>query len=278
MLGMWWVELLNCIAGIHNVGAGGPTSPVTGSKLWLDASDASTFSYSSGTLVSQWNDKSSNSYAFTQGTVGSQPSRSGTQNTLSTLVFDGSNDLLTSTAASSVWKFLHDGTGATVFVVAKQSYTSNFSSAGEILNTYGTIATSNIGAGVELSRYSSSTSSQYLAQVNNGVASNYVYNSLINATTGNQFAVATFNFDTNNATIANKLPGYLNSDSVNASAAPTWTTSSTANPSQTLLIGCGISSINPFKGEVAEILIYTSILSTTDRNTNINYLRNKWGI
>ena len=270
--------MLNTIAGTHSTAAFAPASPVTGSKLWLDSSDASTFTYSSGTLVSQWNDKSSNSYVFSQSTVANQPSRSGTQNSLTTLIFDGSNDIITSTAAASVWKFLHDGTGATVFIVAKQTYTSNFSASGEILNTYGTIATANIGAGVELSRYSSSTSSQYFSQVNNGVASNYVYNSLINSTSGNQFAVSTFNFDTNNATDASKLPAYLNSGSVNASAAPTWTGSSTANPSQTLLIGCGISNLNPFKGEIAEILIYTSILNSTDRNSNINYLRNKWGV
>ena len=41
--------------------------------LWLDAADDSTFSYSSGTEVSQWRDKSGNNFHANQATVGNQP-------------------------------------------------------------------------------------------------------------------------------------------------------------------------------------------------------------
>ena len=59
-----------------------------GLALWLDAADASSFTYSSGVRASQWNDKSGNGRHFTQATTGNQPSRDGTQNGQSTVVFD----------------------------------------------------------------------------------------------------------------------------------------------------------------------------------------------
>ena len=67
---------------------------LAGLAAWYDASDASTFTYSSGVVVSQWNDKSGNARHLTQGTVANQPSRSGTQNGLSTVVYDGTNDVM----------------------------------------------------------------------------------------------------------------------------------------------------------------------------------------
>lgn len=67
---------------------------ITGLAAWYDASDAASFTFSSGTVVSQWNDLSGNALNISQGTVASQPSRSGTQNGRSTVVFDGINDML----------------------------------------------------------------------------------------------------------------------------------------------------------------------------------------
>lgn len=63
--------------------------------MWLDASDDTTFTYSSGTVVSQWRDKSGNNFHASQGTVASQPSRSTTQNSRKTVNFDGTNDTVT---------------------------------------------------------------------------------------------------------------------------------------------------------------------------------------
>ena len=47
----------------------------SGLLLWLDSSDDSTFSYSSGTEVSQWRDKSGNNFHANQSTTAQQPSR-----------------------------------------------------------------------------------------------------------------------------------------------------------------------------------------------------------
>lgn len=63
--------------------------------LWLDASDASTITHSSGS-VSQINDKSGNARHLTQGTGANQPRiDTHTQNGLAVLDFDGINDNLT---------------------------------------------------------------------------------------------------------------------------------------------------------------------------------------
>ena len=53
-----------------------------------------TFTYSSSTVVSQWQDKSGLNRHFNQGTVANQPNRNGTQNGHTTVLFDGTNDSL----------------------------------------------------------------------------------------------------------------------------------------------------------------------------------------
>lgn len=67
---------------------------IAGLSLWLDSDDASSFTFSSGSIVSQWNDKSGNGKHFTQGVVASQPNRNGSQNGRTTVVFDGADDIL----------------------------------------------------------------------------------------------------------------------------------------------------------------------------------------
>jgi hypothetical protein len=73
-------------------------APVSGMAVWYDASDASTFSYSSSNIISQWADKSGNSRNATQGTTSAQPTReSNVINGLPVVRFDGSNDFLSFT-------------------------------------------------------------------------------------------------------------------------------------------------------------------------------------
>lgn len=91
---------------------------IAGLQAWFDASDASTFTYSSGTVVSQWNDKSGNNKHLTQGTVANQPTRSGTINSLASVVFDGNDGM--SNASSS---FVASRT-TSCFVVAKLTNTA----------------------------------------------------------------------------------------------------------------------------------------------------------
>ena len=98
--------------------------PVSGYKVWLDASDTTTIT-SSGGSVSQWTDKSANAYTFTQATSTNQPTTgSRTINSKNVLNFDGTTDYLYSTAAISTWKFLHSS-ASTIFIVGNMDVTNN---------------------------------------------------------------------------------------------------------------------------------------------------------
>lgn len=66
-------------SGRFSTAAWTPLSLGSTMKLWLDADDAATFTYSSGVVVSQWNDKSGNNNHAAQATVGRQPTRSTAQ-------------------------------------------------------------------------------------------------------------------------------------------------------------------------------------------------------
>lgn len=67
----------------------------TTTALWLDAADETTFT-KSGEAISQWNDKSGNARHVTQATSANQPLyKAGTVNGLASVLFDGSNDVLT---------------------------------------------------------------------------------------------------------------------------------------------------------------------------------------
>ena len=68
-------------------------------KGWWDADDASTFTYSSGVLVSQWRDKSGQARHFAQGTTARQPSRSATINGKSAVAFTKANTNYMDTAS-----------------------------------------------------------------------------------------------------------------------------------------------------------------------------------
>jgi hypothetical protein len=242
-----------------------PTSPVSGYNLWLDASNAGSFTFSSGSSVSQWTDRSGNAYAFTQATSSSQPTRNGTQNSLSTVYFD-SNDKLTSTAASSVWKYLHDGTKSTVFIVCQST------------NTAGS--------------YSTVMSTQDLATSNVGFAF-FVYNrtepiaSTVKGTNGQEISaggtvsidswnVHSMYLDQGNATVYEKTKVYINSGFANVNSGNF--SPSTSNPSYNLTIGGTSGASYAYKGYIAEIITYPSLLSDTDRKLNVSYLRAKWGI
>ena len=81
--------------------------PVSGYKLWLDASDTSSITASSGS-VSQWNDKSGNASNFTQATGANQPT-TGTRtiNGKNVIDFDGTNDFLECSSSTASVSYTH---------------------------------------------------------------------------------------------------------------------------------------------------------------------------
>lgn len=276
------------------------TTPISGYELWLDSSDASTFTYSSGTVVSRWTDKSANAYAFEPTTTTYAPSRSGTQNSKSTVVFDGVDDFITCTSSASVWKFLHDGTQSTVFVVFKDTDTNTASDTLAILDTtaYEFASVSAGYAGYTLSTntwyYSAGTTwyAGYDSRINSGVVqSGQTYPAYV-STSGsipganrNTWNVHSGLIDLTNATNSQKMTTYNSQGSFpnNANTSLTgyaWSTPGSANPQTALRIGNyrSGSAVAGFKGEIAEIIIYKRKLAVSEKTEMVTYLKNKWSV
>ena len=261
-------------AGLFGVATTAPTLPVAGATLWLDASDASTFTYSSGTVVSQWTDKTANAYQFVNSTVANQPNRNGTQNSKSTVSFDGSNDHLYNNGQSkSTFKYLHNGSGATLFVVAKHNSTA---SAERMV--FATMTNQSGDVGIYMDYYK--PTNQVFTATGAGGVNKFV--DTPPAFTNNTWEVRTVRYDQNNGTTAQKQPAYVNlgaASTVNVGGS--WTGASTADSTGYLSIGIGNGGSGtsyPFLGEIAEIIAYNTVLNDTDKTTMINYLMTKWGI
>jgi len=275
------------------------TAPLNGYDLWLDAADPSVFTYSSGTVVSRWTDKSPNGYFFEPAGTSMAPSRSGTQNSKSTLVFDGTNDGLAAVGSTSNWTYLHDGTKCTVFIVYKWTKTiSGTAFDGTLLNTTKYVFSSITDGypGFDLyNQVQSSGGTDYDTQypsINTGVTlSGQTYPSTITATnylqgsTYNSWDISTGLIDPNNATTANKYNQYNTNDPFPNSPATAltgqgWSAPSSSNPQGTLSIGRIDNSGNyrALEGQIAEIVIYKSLLSSADRVAMVNYFKNKWNI
>jgi hypothetical protein len=284
--------------GFTSQTSGARTSPIGGYDLWLDAADPSVFTYSSGTVVSRWTDKSTNGYFFEPTNSTQAPSRSGTQNSKSTLVFDGVNDGLAALGSTSNWTYLHNGTQCTVFVVYKWTKTAGSSDDGTLLNTtkyiYADIFAGYPGFDLYNSVFSSG-GTNYISQypsVNTGVIlSGQTYPSRVTATnflqgsTYNSWDISSGLSDVNNATTSNKYNQYNTNDPFPNSpgtglTSQGWSGPSSSTPTGTLSIGRIDNSggYRPFPGEIAEIIIYKSLLSSTDRTSMINYFKNKWNI
>jgi hypothetical protein len=262
----------NVVAGLLG-GVAAPFDPlsIANCQLWLDGSDTSTISLS-GSAVTQWNDKSGNAKNVTQATAARRPSSGiNTINSKNVITFGG-DDLLQAATASD-WTFLHNSGGSTVFAVS----ISDNSTAAE----FPIFATSTGSAqtGVAL-RIAYDTPTQSIGPfVSTGGGSGTLV-SLISGgavTAGTAFYTSGI-WDNNNATLANRSLWRQNGGTqfgANAQDdAPVGT-----NPANALIIGCNnTAGTTGYTGKIAEILLYSGVLSGTDI-TNVNsYLSAKWGI
>jgi hypothetical protein len=248
-----------------------PTAPVSGYKAWYDASDTGTITVS-GSNVTQWNDKSANGLNLVQATSAKQPlSGTRTQNGKNMIDYDGSNDLLSSNAAASAWKFLTDATGSTVFV----TMFCDTSSADRVMFDVANGSIANVAS------YSWLINSNDTGNFGKGTDNPSGYSWFISATnqTFSDNAAQTWSVvsDPTNATAANRVKIYKNLSLDSTTNAQTGT-SSTSNPAQPLNVGGYVNYSGSFDGGICEILIYDSILSAGDVSDNQSYLANKWGV
>jgi hypothetical protein len=235
--------MLNTIVGVQSVIAA--PSPLAGYSLWLDASKTSSFTFSSGTIVSQWADQSGNAYNFAQATVAYQPDRQNNiQNGLPSVYFN--SDTLTNNS----WNW--STSAFTVFSVMKNRTPTSYD---------GFLSRYDIGAlqlGYDnsdeyaISRIGQATSASNLTQ-----------------TVSNQDVVVYKSAGISAGSISVQI--YRNGTAASSAV----TLGSLGNGSLNLL-GSTREIADPMVGYISEVIIYPSQLSDTDRNKVELYLKTKW--
>jgi hypothetical protein len=154
---------------------------------WYDASDAATFTFSSGAIVSQWADKKGTRH-LTNPTTAEQPNRSGTMNGLPVVTFDGGDDrLMVQSWAATVAQPL------TVYVVAKYTKTGSHQALINVAFQFETKRSSNENHEF----YAGSTYAGYLVASNVGLVLGAVYGAAVNQQRINGTQVGTTNTGTN---------------------------------------------------------------------------------
>lgn len=240
-------------------------------RLWLDASDLTTITESSG-AVSEWRDKSGNGYAFTQSTSTLQPATGTTTlNGLNVIKFDGTDDWMVSTAAASEWKFLHDGTEYLAGLVVQRAV-----------------------AGVFAAFYSTQIAVASVQQTGTRMVFNAAnqWVTIIHAASGSIVANGSVSVGTSTAArvfsarVSPASPVAANRQTLQLDAAQPVTpnaanaTASTADPYGTLHLGTQATATTAtLNGYIAELVFVTgSGVTNQNRQLLHNYLNAKWAV
>jgi len=240
-------NLVMCLDASQNKSYPTTDLPVKiGLGLWLDASDDSTFSYSSGTSVSQWRDKSGNNFHATQALSANQPSRNTTQNSRKTVTFDGTNDTVT------IPNFVCNSE-ISIFVVSNCGTTLLIEHSTDTNNNQGFYF---YGGGTGMIYITRSTGS--IISNTNWLSGGYNIASAVNST---GLDLLTYKNGTQQTIISDGRSSLTNSFVTN-----------------TLFIGSRGANSLWSSGPIAEIIIYNRKVSDTERNLIHTYLGQKWGI
>lgn len=241
------------------VGLNGVPKSVATLAAWWRAD----YGVTTATGVSQWRDGTTGRL-LTQATPGKQPTRV-TPSELGSkpaLRFDGTDDVLVSTEAATAWNLMSDGTGVTAFVACVQR------SGGSNLTL--------------LSTETSTTSQALWWRIDAAANSNYlfVYNTsaspvgtaLITATPGHASVAFDTRLITDYSYSESASPEWTlrNADTTRASGA---SAAAPSGPAPSTLAVCGFSNGGGFGAfDIAEIIIYSSALSSGDKTAIYNYL------
>ena len=238
--------IINMTSGV--VSATFSPSDISGLQLWLDADDSETITLN-GSTVSQWDDKSGNNYHCVQGTASNQPTYvTAAQNGKNVVRLDGSNDYMQNSTNTIV-----GGSNArTVFVACKNTDTSG------ITYPFGLGTRANVGSGQIFL-----VSAEIAVRVSFG---NIIWSTSLYSSAG----IITIQ---TNGTDVNQLLGWLNGASLSLSSS----TNVTLNTQVGYMIGDSTVS-STWYGDVMEVIVYDSNLSTSDRESVESYLSTKWGI
>ena len=232
--------------------------PVKGGLLlWLDAADDSTFSYSSGSIVSQWRDKSGLNNHANQSVVGNQPSRSTFNNSRKSVNFVSSGVDYLLVSANSNLALPGD---ASIFIVYKPA-TQTTAYAVLIDNYHGQGG----AKGFVIQRVATNSQFYY----GNGNGSGFVDTSASPWTyTDNVIQLLSLNKASSTGT------PYISGTAQTSRTVHANTVQDTTG----LAIGTWGLGGREYNGDMCEILIFNRSLSSTEMKQVHTYLGQKWGI
>jgi hypothetical protein len=208
--------------------------------MWMDAADDSVFSYSSGTTVSQWRDKSGLNYHMVPASAG--PTRNAFQNSRKVLAFTTSQNIQNLSIDLRTSPY-------TVFVVSR--YTSPSSGTARIL-------TSN-------SSYNNWLLGHWASEINKYYANGWVYSTYTALDTNWKLYLGDWGGPSNDLANFYGAGTAIATNSADASAGP-WT------------LGINVCGSELSNCEVAEIIVYNRLLTPKERNLVHTYLGQKWSI
>lgn len=236
-----------------------PTS-LSGLVAWWDASVASSFTFSSGDVVQDWSSLVG-SYTLTQATAANRPTRSGTVNGKSSVVFDGTNDSLSVASFDlsggqkfSVW-IAFSAVSASDIVVLEHSNNFNNNSGAFICfrdSSNNFFAGKNGGASI------------FASWTNTGVA--------VSTT-----PVATISTHDGTRSIGETM-AYVNGAANGYRSASNDSNTNSNNRNDTLYVGSRAGSSFFLNGQICEIGITTTELTTAQIRSLNDYLMSKWGL
>ena len=265
-----WVWLLLMIIGIAGTAITKPTAnsavafdpkTISGLTVWLKADAGITKDGSN--LVSDWTDQSGNGNNFSQSTAGNKPTYTASaQNGLPAIVFDGTNDYLTTAATVTLGNY-------STFVVASRSVWANLSNSGIWGHNFAAAGTAGRAFGVVGGAFNWWQNNELFSCGNGYGASQTPY------------AVGPLGTLTNNSYhLISAGNGTANSFARKDKTSIARATTNAACTSSATRISLGTwylaASSDFWSGGIAEVLIYNSVLSSTDIASVENYLRNKW--
>lgn len=233
-----------------------PVNPVqTNLFAWFSADRPADFTYSSGTSVSQWNDRSGNARHITQATSTNQPTRNGTMNGRSTVVFD-TTDRLSFASTQDM------GENYSIFAVFDTPSITASAGGGVIAQAGGSS-----GLYLQFGAGTGGLTNERMMWLNNSTArgvgetatdisdGDHQFTWILTSKTSSAYwfdrVSKSLSVSTNGNFISSEWPRYIDS------------------------IGQTSSSLD---SEVAEIIIYNTALNTSDRESVENYLKDKWGL
>lgn len=236
---------------------------ISGLAAWYDSRDDDYITLATG--ISAWVSRAGSlgTATLSQGTAANQPLYTTSVATLGNrpaVQFDGTNDSLFGATASQ-WTFLHNGSGATIFMVLRADSTGG--------------ATQRV-----FSTSESATEHGCLFQLTTTTARALVYNgsgtaaSDLNSSTSALFARDVSRWQVWDYDTSNGQDLYVSGSSATQTAGSPSATAAT----RALRIGANSSSGSAFKGFIAQVIVYTRVISAAERAALASWANQQYGV